>query len=123
MDNNREIPEPEVVCEPVDKTSEFLPGGAKTIWNLAEKNGWTIISTTRSRGPRVHASQGTLLSISDFFLIKMRLDGTDKSAVGSWTDGKFQFAYTVVADRATRTLEATKANSHGLKAWIKGETP
>lgn len=116
------IPAPEVVAEPVEKGSSWVPGGAKQIWNLAEKNGWTIVRATRSRGPRVHASHGTLLSISDFFQLKMRLDSEDRSAVASWTDGKFEFAYNVTIHRDTKTLTADKANSDGLKAWIKGET-
>lgn len=115
------IPAPEVVAEPVEKTSPYLPGGAKQIWNLAVKNGWTIVSATRSRGPRVHASLGTLLGISEFFLLKIRLDEQDRAAVASWTDGKFEFAYNVVIHRDTKTLTAEAANSDGLKTWIKGD--
>lgn len=115
------IPAPEVMAEPCEKTSKWVPGGAKQIWNLAEKNGWTIVRATRSRGPRVHASHGTLLGISDFFQLKMRLDTEDRSAVASWTDGKFEFAYNCTIHRDTKTITADKANSDGLKVWIKGE--
>jgi hypothetical protein len=115
------IPAPEVVAEPIEKTSPYLPGGAKQIWNLAEKHGWTIVSATRSRGPRVHASHGTLLSISDFFLLKIRLDSEDRAAVASWTDGKFEFAYNVRIDRTNKKLYPDSANSDGLKTWIKGD--
>jgi hypothetical protein len=115
------IPAPEVTAEPVEKKSQWVPGGARTIWNLAEKNGWTVVSATRSRGPRVHASLGTLLSVSDFFLLKLRLDSEDRAAVASWCDGKFDFAYNVTIHRKTKTLTADKANSDGLKTWIKGD--
>lgn len=116
-----EIPPPEVLTTPVDRKDPRVPGGARTIWNLAEKQGWRVYRSTYSRGPRVHASHGTLLSISDYFILGVALDDANLMAVGSWCDGKFDFAYTATINRKTRTITPERVKSDALKAFIRGE--
>lgn len=119
------IPEPEVRSTLIEIDDERMPGGAKQIINLARKNGWTVWATY-SRGPRIHASLGTLLEVSDYVVVRMRLDGGDRRAVASWCSksGKYEFewAWPLIADFENRRYIAPPiANFEGLKAWIRGE--
>jgi hypothetical protein len=116
-----EIPAPEVLSTPIELRDTRLPGGAKQIWNLCLKNGWTC-KGFYSRGPRVHKSQGRVLSISDYVVLKMVLDGGTRRAVGSWEDNSFDFGYILDVDRKTNTASPLRVNSAAVKAWIKGET-
>lgn len=114
------IPPPEIYATPIESGDSRMPGGAKTMINTATKLGWRAWATY-SRGPRTHATLGTLLGTSDFVVVRMVLDGTPSRAVGSWRDNKFDFAYTVTVDN--ETYRAERVNSDGLKFWIKGEEP
>lgn len=116
-----EIPDPEVTSTPIEMSDPRLPGGAKQIWNLCLKNGWSC-RAFYSRGPRVHKSQGRVLSISDYVVLKMVLDNGNRRAVGSWEDGAFDFAYILEIDRKTNTAAPHRIKSDGLKTFIKGET-
>lgn len=111
------IPEPEVRSTSIEKTDERLPGGAKQIWNLAEKHGWRVVRSTYSRGPRVHRTQQKVISISDFLVLGIVLDEQHLWAVGSWQDNKFDFAYTGGPEGSH------KVDSRTWKSLIKGETP
>ena len=117
------IPAPEVLCTPVTKTDKRVPGGAKQVWNLAESMGWTVYRSTYSRGPRIHSSLQTLLSVSDYFVLGVRLDEHDLVAVGSWCDSKFDFAYAGKLNRKTNNVDLKRVDSKTLKSLIKGETP
>lgn len=115
-----EIPAPEVTSTEIEMSDPRLPGGAKQIWNLCLKNDWTC-RAFYSRGPRVHKSQGRVLSISDYVVLKMALDTEDRAAVGSWEDGGFDFAYQLRIDRSAKTKTPARCNSAELKSFIKGE--
>jgi hypothetical protein len=118
------IPEPEVLATPIDRTDERFPGGCKTIANLVDKQPGGRWIATYSRGPRVHASHGTLLGMSDYVVLRLAVDHDQRRAVGFWVDTKFDHAWLATVD-----LEHEKylmdpggaANSDALKAWIKGE--
>lgn len=118
------IPAPEVRSTPIEIGDPRLPGGAKTIINLARKNGWTAWATY-ARGPRVHSTTGALLEISDNVLVRLRLDGSERRAVGYWITKNdkpaFEFAWILRADLENRKYTTVSANSDELKAWIKGE--
>lgn len=116
-------PDPEITSTHIEMLDPRLPGGAKQIWKLAEKWGWRVARSDYSRGPVMHAVQGTLLGMRDSVVLGLVLDGTPKRAVASWESGKFLFAYTLTADLERRKYaNHGKTNSDGLKAWIKGET-
>lgn len=113
------IPAPEVYSTPIEPPDPRLPGGAKQILNLARKHDWRAWATY-SRGPRTHASHGTLLGVSDFVVIRMRLDGDRPGAVASWVDGKFDHAWLCEVDTPKRKIIIVgQANSDQLKAWIR----
>lgn len=115
-----ELPEPEVMATIIDIRDERMPGGARTIMNLASKNGWDVWGAY-SRGPHTHATTGALLRISDYVVVRM-LDAEQRRAVACWRDGKFQWAWLLEADRrATRYINHGKTNSDGLKSWIRHE--
>jgi hypothetical protein len=115
-----EIPPPEVWATPVEATDERVPQGARNKLKLATENGWTAWATY-SRGARVHKSQGTLLGISDFVVVRFRLDGTPKVAVACWEDGKMQRCYTAIREDEKRRFIVAPTNDAGLKAWLKQE--
>lgn len=77
-----EIPPPEVLARPIDvDETELMPGGAKNLINAVRRAGGEA-TATYSRGPRVHASHGNLLGISDYVMVKFRRDG--RYAVARW---------------------------------------
>ena len=115
-----EIPPPEVWATPVDRDDERVPQGAKNKLKLAAEQGWTAWATY-SRGSRVHKTQGTLLGVSDFVVVRFRLDGTPKVAVAFWEDGKMQRCYTAIRDDEKRRFIVAATNDAGLKAWLKQE--
>ena len=114
------LPEPEVRAVPIDIGDPRLPQGAKNKINLGRKNGWTA-EATYSRGPRTHATHGTLLGISDYVVVRLRLDGSDRRAVACWQDGKLLFAYALVADLDRRVYTTRSVNDGQLKSWLKQE--
>lgn len=110
------IPPPEVTSTPIDIGDERLPGGAKIVLNAARREGWTA-TATYSRGSRMHASQGTILGVSDFVVVRARLDGADQVAVASWKDGGFDYAY--VGEIRDHNVITTRADSKALRAHLK----
>jgi hypothetical protein len=116
-----QIPEFEVISEPIEVGDTRLPGGAKSIIKLAEKNGWRT-AAFYSRGPRLHSAHGTLLGISDWVQVKMVLDDGDRRAIGFWCDAKFSTAWLARIDfKARKYVGLGMHNSDGLKAYIRGE--
>jgi hypothetical protein len=115
------IPPPEIYALPIEIDDPRLPGGCKSKLKLARKHGWEAW-VTHSRGPRVHGTTQALIEMSDVFVLRMRLDGTDRAAVASWwvKNGKpeFEVCYLVTIDYDTGKLRTERANSDGLKAWI-----
>lgn len=92
-----------------------VPGGVRTIINLAEKIGWEVTRLTYARGPYLGAS-GKSLGVSDSVVLHVRgvtLDGRQLHGVGSWRDGKSDTAYQI----ENKTITKTGAND--LKAWMK----
>lgn len=108
---------PEVRATPIDIDDPRLPGGAKQVIKLARKHGWTAVATY-ARGPWMHSTQWTPLSVSDHVLVRLRLDGEPSRAVASWRDGKFLSAWLWQHGKPGRT----PANSDALKTLLKGET-
>jgi len=113
-----EVPAPEVTSTEIEMSDPRLPGGAKQIWNLCLKNGWTC-RAFYSRGARIHKSHGRVLSIADYVVLKMALDKGDRRAVGSWEDGSFDFAYIMTV--RNKTASPLRVKSDGLKLFIKGD--
>lgn len=115
-----ELPPVEIPCHPVD-VSTFAPrSGIRQVCNLVAKQGWELVRLTHARGPYVGAS-GACLSISDTIVLaarKVRVDGSTNVAVGSWRDGKFDFAFTGTIQNGN--LSTTKADATQMKNWIKG---
>jgi hypothetical protein len=122
VDERKVIPPPEVWAQPLEKGEEHWPGGCTTITNLLRKHEW-YWKATYSRGPRVHASHGTLLGMSDYVVLRMALDGSDRRAVGFWVDTKFDHAWLarLDAENGRYVIEPYVASSNQLKAWIRGE--
>jgi hypothetical protein len=92
-----------------------VPGGARIFINLAAKVGWAITRLTYARGPYLGA-KGKSLGVSDSVVLHLRgpvVDGAPLQAVGSWRDGKSDFAYQV--HRSTRTRVGARA----LTEWMK----
>lgn len=120
LDERKVIPPPEITARPITKGEEFWPGGCSTIVNLLAKHGgrWTA---AYSRGPRVHASHGTFLGMSDYIVLRMALDDSDRRAVGFWVDTKFDHAWLARLKDDRYIIEPYMANSEALKAWIRGE--
>ena len=120
------IPPPEIRSTPIDVGDPRLPGGAKSILNLARKNGWTAWATY-ARGPRVHGTTQALIEMSDNVLVRARLDDGSKVAVASWwtKNGKpgFEFAYIGHRVEDTNVMKIDPANSNELKAHLKGPEP
>lgn len=110
-----ELPEPEVRCTPVERNDPRVPGGAKTILNLLEKEDWELRRLTYARGPYIGAN-GKILSISDSIVLGA-VDGEDSAIVAFWRDGKFNGAMTVFKHQLEGRPNATE-----LKNWIKGTT-
>lgn len=121
-----QIPPAEITSTPIDIGDSRLPGGCKSMLKLARKHGWTAW-VTYARGPRVHGTTQALIEMSDNFVLRARLDGTDKACVASWWTKKgkpgFEHAYLVTIDRENQLLRTTPANSDGLKKWLKPPEP
>lgn len=117
-------PPVEILGHAVQPDSFPPRSGIRQVINLVEKKGWYLARLTKSRGPYLGAD-GSVLSISDCVVLgavsgpplcwRAGLDSKDRFAVGSWRDGKFDFAYIGVIGRAP-----TKVDSPTLKKWIKG---
>jgi len=91
--------------------------GMRQIANLILKTeGWELRRVTAARGPYT-GSRGELLSISDSLVIGgvYNVDTTKRWVVGSWRDGKFDFAYAGTGNRLHRKINATE-----MKDWIRG---
>lgn len=122
-DHVEPLPDPEVLCHPVEVESFPPRSGIRQIVNTVLKaEGWELRRLTHARGPYV-GSAGTVLSISDSVVMGARgpeVDGGTRVAVASWRDGKFDFAYTGILKDGTVTTQP--ADTKALKAWIK-DTP
>lgn len=72
-----------------------VPGGCRTVLNLADKQGWTVVRLTYSRGPYL-GSKGGSLGVSDFVRLILRgpvLDEGPLFGVASWRDGKSDWTW------------------------------
>lgn len=81
-----------------------VPGGARTMLNLAKKQGWTVERLTYARGPYLGAN-GSSLGVSDSVVLLLRGPIVDESpilGIASWRDGKSDWAYRVENGNATR---------------------
>lgn len=115
------LPPPEVYSTPLKRGEPHWAGGCSTIANLLDKSGWRWFATY-SRGPRTHATHGNVLGISDYVVMRMALDDSDRRAVGFWRDTKFDGAWLAEIDRPNRRYNiVAHANQAGLKAWIRGD--
>lgn len=86
-----------------------VPGGVRTILNLAAKQGWEVTRLTYSRGPYVGAS-GKSLGVSDLIVLHVRgpvVDGDRLTGVASWRDGKSDSVWLV--EKKTLTKIGAKA--------------
>jgi len=96
-----------------------VPGGARTIINLAHKVGWEVWRLTYARGPWVGANGGSL-GVSDNVILIVKgppaLDGTPRLGVGSWRDGKSKWAWRIENNHTYRV------GANELKAWMKEAT-
>lgn len=116
-----EVPPVEVPSHTVT-AEDFAPrSGIRQVINLVGKTeGWELRRLTSARGPYLGA-KSQVLGISDVVVLGARcdpLDGPPRIAVGSWRDGKFDFAYIgIIQDRRFVTH---RVKSTGLKNWIKG---
>lgn len=93
-----------------------VPGGVRTVLNLAAKQGWAVEKLTYSRGPYLGAN-GKSLGVSDCVVLRLRgpvVDGAQLRAVASWRDGKADRAWRLDG-RTTPRLE----NMTALKTLIK----
>lgn len=92
-----------------------VPGGTRTLLNLAEKQGWEVIDLTYSRGPYLGAS-GKSLGVSDYVVLRLRgpvVDGSPILGIASWRDGKSDWAYRV----ENKTM--SRVGARALSAWMK----
>jgi hypothetical protein len=92
-----------------------VPGGCRTLLNLAEKLGWEVVRLTYARGPYL-GSKGGSLGVSDSVRLILRgpvVDGDPVYAVASWRDAKSQWAWKIV----NRTIDSVGARA--LAAWMK----
>lgn len=92
-----------------------VPGGARSLMNLAEKHGWEVSRLTYSRGPYM-SWKGESLGVSDYVVLHVRRPGIDGPAllgVASWRDGKADCCY-LATKESTRSLAVTE-----LKDTIK----
>lgn len=93
-----------------------VPGGARTIINLAAKIGWSVTRLTFARGPYIGA-KGTSLGVSDSVVLHVQgvqVDGSVLMGVACWRDGKSDGAYRI-KDRTLIDHPGAKA----LIAWMK----
>lgn len=113
------LPDPEVICHPVEPDSFAPRSGIRQVINLVLKSGWELRRLTHARGPYLGAD-GSVLSISDSIVVGARgpaLDGQIPYAVGSWRDGKFDYSFTGILGGAT-----TRVDNTTMKNWIKEHT-
>lgn len=92
-----------------------VPGGTRTLLNLAAKQGWEVLRLTYSRGPYLGALGGSL-GVSDSVLCILGgpvVDGGRLWAVASWRDGEADWAMQITKGHST--LVGMKA----LTTWIK----
>lgn len=93
-----------------------VPGGVRTVLNLAAKQDWDVERLTYSRGPYLGAN-GKSLGVSDCVVLRLRgpvVDGAQLRGVASWRDGKADWAWRLDG-RTTTRLE----NMTALKNLIK----
>jgi hypothetical protein len=114
-----DIPPPEVRATPIEVGDPMMPGGAKNLINATRKAGGEA-RATYSRGPRVHASNGNLLGMSDYVVVVF--DNEDRHAMATWEDGKLDWAWRLDYDRELMKVSITTITSKSLRAWIcRGE--
>lgn len=93
-----------------------VPGGVRTLLNLAEKLGdWDVVRLTYSRGPYLGAD-GESLGVSDSVVLHLRgpeVDNTRVHALASWRDGKSDWAWKVERNHVERV------GARALIAWMK----
>lgn len=108
-------PSPLVGALEIDGRQVKVPGGCRTIINLAAKVGWEIHALTYSRGPYV-GSSGKALSVSDMHRLVVRgpsVDGVRRLGVAWWRDGKADWAWRIEDNTITRGGVKT------LSDWMK----
>lgn len=116
------VPAVEVRAHDVDP-ADFAPrSGIRQVLKLIDKTeGWELVNCQHARGPYL-GSKGEALSVSDSHVVRaraLRLDGSVDVVVGSWRDGKFDFAF--VGTFKDGLLDSQKADSTAMKNWIKNE--
>lgn len=92
-----------------------VPGGVRTILNLAAKIGWEVERLTYARGPYLGAN-GKSLGVSDSVVLLVRgpiVDGTPLLGVASWRDAKSDWAWRV------HNKTTTSVGAKALIAWMK----
>ncbi len=80
----RTIPDPEVPCR--DAQPHEVCRAARAFATLATAHDWTV-RVTYARGPRTHATHGTVLRFVDSTAVRARR-GADRVA-GVWVDRRF----------------------------------
>ena len=110
----KDIPEPEVLATTIVIGDERLPGGAKTIYKLAEKHGWQVLATY-ARGPWLHASGDRYTGVVDH--VRLRMTRGDLLLSASWRDTKFENAW----DWNQPYVDDRPINSTTLKERLKRE--
>lgn len=117
------LPEPEILSTPMPLKGSLtvgdrevpVPGGVRTIVNLAEKIGWEVTRLTYSRGPYMGAAGGSL-GTSDYIVMHVRgpvVDGHPLVGVASWRDGKSDSVWQV------ENGHLTQSGARALAAWMK----
>lgn len=124
QEDNRifDIPPPEVTATEIHVTKPLdprMPNGAKDLINAVVRAGGRA-RATYSKAARVHASQGNLLGMSDYVMVKFECDS--RTGVAVWEDGALDRAYRTDYDPKTKQCFPTRLNSKPLRDWLtKGE--
>lgn len=92
-----------------------VPGGVRTVLNLAARVGWTVERLTYSRGPYL-GSSGKSLGVSDTVVLVVRgpdVDGVPRRGVASWRDAKSDWAWRM------ENKQIERIGAKALIAWMK----
>lgn len=81
LEDEEPAPVPDIWAHEISPKAEIMPGGARILYNAVVKAGGRAVAL-HSRGPRFHASQGQLLEMSDYVVVKFERE--DRRAVGRW---------------------------------------
>lgn len=114
-----DIPAPDIWAHEIGPEAEIMAGGARILYKAVTRAGGKAVAT-HSRGPRVHASQGHLLEMSDYIMVRFAHQG--RRAVARWVmkAGKWVLdcGYTYYYDRDLKALVATAASSDDIRAHL-----